>query len=86
MVNAENDSSAEERVVLVGEARVVVVGVIPEALGGHTHSLARDLANHTLHDDLVLGDVAVVLDLRSDRIHDLLGPVLGVGVLVLFVC
>ena len=86
LVDSEYNASAEERVVFVGEARVVVVGVIPEALGGHSHTLPRHLAYHTLHNDLVLGDVAVVFDLGPDGVHDLLGPVLCVGVLVLFVC
>ena len=71
--------------VLVCETRVVIVCIIPKALRSYTNSLARHLANYTLHDNLVLWDVAIVLDLSSDRVNNLLSPVFGVSVLIFFV-
>ena len=70
--------------VLVCETRVVIVCIIPKALRSHTNALARHLANYTLYNNLVLWDVAIVLDLSSDRVNNLLGPVFCVSVLIFF--
>ena len=47
--------------------------------------MTSHLANNTLNDNLVTGNMAFIFDLLSDGIDDLLRPVLGVGVLILLV-
>ena len=75
VVDAKDNTGAEEGSILIGPGGIVIVGLIPEALGGDADALSEDLADHALHHDFVTGDVqrlCLVLDLNDD----LLGPIL----------
>ena len=85
VVNSKDDSSTEKGVILIRITRVVIICVIPKALGGNANTLACHLTNDTLNDNLVTGNMALIFDLCSDGVDDLFCPVLGVSVFVLLV-
>ena len=85
LVDSEDDTSAEKRGILVRETCVVIICVVPKALGCYTHTLASHLADNTLNNNLVLRDVAIVFDLRSNCVDNLLSPVLSVSMFILFI-
>ena len=84
VIDSEDDASAEQARVLVCERGVVIIQVVPKALGSYTDSLALNLSNNRLHNDLVGGNIessACLLDL----VGDLLSLCLSVRMVVLFV-
>ena len=84
IVDTEDDTGAEERVVGVGEGGEVVVLLVPEALAGHADPLALSLADNGLDHDLV-GRDAQELDAGLDLVGHALRHGLGLAVLVLLV-
>ena len=75
VVDTEDDTSAPEGLICVGVGRVVVVGLIPQALAGDAHSLLHHLANNALHNNFVTGDaqlLRLVFDLDDDGLGLLL--------------
>ena len=84
VVNSKDDSSAEKGVILIRITRVVIICVIPKALGGNANTLACHLTNDTLNDNLVTGNMAFIFDLLSDGINDLFRPMFGMCVIVFF--
>ena len=75
VVDTEDDTSAPEGLICVGVRRVVVVGLIPQALAGDAHSLLHHLADNALHNNFVTGDaqlLRLVLDLDDDGLGLLL--------------
>ena len=67
-----------------GERGVVVVGLVPQALGRNAHALTRNLANNGLHYDFVCGD-GQLLGLGLNLADDILNPILGLRVVVLLI-
>ena len=84
MVDAEDHTCAEKRLVCEIEGGVVVVGFVPEALAGDADALAGNLANNGLHHDFVRGD-RKLLNLSLNLAHDILNPCLGLGLVVFFI-
>jgi hypothetical protein len=83
VVDAENDTSAEEGRVFVSETSVVIVHLIPEALGSKTDTLAIDLSDNTLNNNFVARHVQT-LNGRSNLVDDILSLLLSVdGIVVL---
>ena len=81
MVEAEHHPCAEERVVRVSVGSVVIVLLIPKALAGDAHSLARYLTDHDLNDDFVSGN-GEGLDLLLDLTNDCFSLASGLGLIV----
>ena len=84
LVDTEDHTSAEKRVVSVGEGGVVIVGFVPEALGGDAHALTSNLADNGLHNDFVGGD-AKLLSSGLNLADDSLNPGLRLHLVVLLV-
>ena len=84
MVNAEDHACAEEVGISVGKSCVIIVGLIPKALAGNSDTLSSDLADNSLHDDLVSRD-GKCLDLLLNLANDSLNLGLCLGLIVLFV-
>ena len=84
VVDAEDDSSAEKTSVLVSKRSIVVVEIVPKALGSNTNSLTLYLSNNRLNNDLVGGNAESSACL-FDFVCDLLSLCLGVSMVVLFV-
>ena len=57
VVDTEDNTRAEEGVVLVSEGGPVIILIVPEALGSDSHTLSCDLSNDGLNNDLVGRDV-----------------------------
>lgn len=70
--------------VAVGEVSEVVVLHVPKALACESDALAGDLANNGLHHNFV-GRNLEVLQLGSNFVHNLLGLLFGLLVVVLLV-
>jgi hypothetical protein len=83
VVDAENDTSAEEGRVFVSETSVVIVHLIPEALGSKTDTLAIDLSDNTLNNNFVARHVQT-LNGRSNLVDDILSLLLSVDGIVVF--
>ena len=83
VVDAENNTCAEEGAVRVGERGVVIILLIPEAFACNAHTLTVELADNCLHDDLV-GWYAQLLHGGAYLISQLLCEVLSLLVLVDF--
>ena len=84
MVDTKDHTGAEKRVVSEGEGRVVIIGFVPEALGGDAHALTGDLTDNGLHNDFVGGD-AQLLGSGLNLAHDSLNPSLSLHLVVLLV-
>ena len=69
---------------MVSEGRVVIIGVIPKALGGNSDTLAGNLPNDSLHDDLV-GRNGQLFGLLLNLAHDCLNLGLGLSLVILLV-
>ena len=77
------DTSAEEGRVFVGETSIVIVHLIPEALGRKTDTLAIYLSDNTLNNNFVARHVQS-LNGRSNLVDDVLSLFLSIhGVVVL---
>ena len=66
---------------MVGERGVVVIILVPEALGRHPYPLPRYLTNYDLYNDLVGGN-GEALDCGLDLLGQVLGHDLGGCVVV----
>ena len=84
VVDTEDDTSAEEWLVGVGEGGEVVVLLVPEALAGNADTLALSLTDNGLHNDLVRW-YAQAFNRRLDFIGDSLSHILGMRVIILLV-
>ena len=83
IVDAENHARAEEWGVAEGEASIIIVGIVPEALWGNTDALACYLSDNCLHDNFVGRDVEQ-FHLRLYLLNDVFDPGFGLSLVVLF--
>ena len=83
VVDTENHSCAEQRLVRVGVTCVVIIGLVPETLASHTDSLSADLANNCLYDYFV-GWLIQLLNGSLNLTDDVLNLTLRLGLVVLF--
>ena len=75
VVDTENDARAEKRSVRVGIWRIVIVRLVPQALASDANTLAEDLTDDALDDDLVAWNVqllCVIFDINDDAFGDVL--------------
>ena len=82
IVYAENHARAEKRGVAECEARIIIVGVIPETLRGNSDALTSNLSDDCLNDDFVRRDVEQ-FHLRLYLLNDVFDLRLGLSLIIL---
>ena len=83
VVDSKDHSCAEQRLVRVSVTCVVIIGLIPETLAGHTDSLSADLPNNCLYDYFV-GWLIQLLNGSLNLTDDVLNLTLRLGLVVFF--
>ena len=84
LVDAEDHTSAEKGSISEGEGGIVIISLVPQALGCDTHALSCNLTNNGLNDDFVGGD-RQLLHSGLNLADDSLNPGLSLNLIVLFI-